>query len=40
LEIEESALHYYRTTLLDRNALEDLLETEGVREKILDGKEP
>jgi hypothetical protein len=40
LEIEESALHYYRTTLLDRNALEDLLETEGVRERILDGKEP
>jgi hypothetical protein len=36
LEIEENDLHYYRTTLLDRDALEELLETDGVRERILD----
>ncbi len=36
LEIEENDLHYFRTTLLDRDALEDLLETDGVRERILD----
>lgn len=36
LEIEEPEFHYYRTTLLDRDSLEDLLETEGVRERIID----
>jgi hypothetical protein len=36
VEIEEAALHYHRTTLLDRDALEDLLETDGVRERIVE----
>ncbi len=36
LEIEEPEFHYYRTTLLDRDSLEDLLETDGVRERIID----
>ena len=35
LEIEEMGGRYLRTTLLDRDALEDLLETDGVRERIL-----
>ena len=37
LEIEEPEFHYYRTTLLDRDSLEDLLETEEVRERIIEG---
>ncbi len=37
LEIEEPEFHYYRTTLLDRDSLEDLLESEEVRERIVDG---
>jgi len=36
VEIQETALNYSRTTLLDRDALEDLLETDGVRERILE----
>ena len=36
LEIAEAGTRYSRTTLLDRDALEDLLETDGVRERILD----
>lgn len=36
LEIEEPESNYQRTTLLDRDALEDLLECEGVRERIID----
>lgn len=36
LEIEEPEFHYYRTTLLDRDSLEDLLETEEVRERIIE----
>ncbi len=39
VEIEEAALHYHRTTLLDRDALEDLLETDGVRERVIEGGE-
>jgi hypothetical protein len=34
LEIETPALGYQRTTLLDRDALEELLEAEGVRARI------
>jgi hypothetical protein len=34
LELELPELGYQRTTLLDRDALEELLETEGVREII------
>ena len=37
VEIVEGELNYSRTTLLDRDALEDLLETEGVRERVLEG---
>jgi hypothetical protein len=37
LEIEEPEFHYYRTTLLDRDSLEDLLESEEVRERIVEG---
>ena len=39
VEIVEDALNYSRTTLLDRDALEDLLETEGVRERVLEGSD-
>ena len=35
VEIREPGLGYARTTLLDRDALEDLLETDGVRERVL-----
>ena len=35
VEISEPDLRCSRTTLLDRDALEDLLETEGVRERVL-----
>jgi hypothetical protein len=35
VEISEPALSCRRTTLLDRDALEDLLETDGVRERVL-----
>ena len=35
VEIQEPELHYYRTTLLDGDALEDLLETEEVRRRVL-----
>ena len=37
LEIEEPEFHYYRTTLLDRDSLEDLLESEEIRERIVEG---
>jgi len=37
LEIEEPEIHYHRTTLLDRDSLEDLLESEEIRERIIDG---
>jgi hypothetical protein len=36
VEIQEPELHYFRTTLLDGDALEDLLETEEVRERVID----
>jgi len=35
LEIEEPNSSYQRTTLLDRDALEDLLECEEVRERVV-----
>ena len=35
IEIHESNSHYQRTTLIDRGALEDLLESEDVRERII-----
>lgn len=35
IEIREPELHYSRTTLLDRDALEDLLESEEIRERVL-----
>jgi len=35
VEISEPELRCSRTTLLDRDALEDLLETDGVRERVL-----
>lgn len=35
LEIEEPEFHYQRTTLLDRDSLEDLLESEEVRDRII-----
>ena len=35
LEIREPEIGYHRMTLLDRDALEDLLETDGVRERVL-----
>ena len=34
IEIEVPEMNYLRTTLLDRDALEDLLETEEVRDRI------
>jgi hypothetical protein len=34
IEIETPSLGYQRTTLLDRAALETLLEAEGVRERV------
>jgi hypothetical protein len=40
LEIEETGGRYSRTTLLDRDALEELLETDGVRERILEEVAP
>jgi hypothetical protein len=36
VEIEERELHYHRTTLLDRDALEDLLETLNVCESVFE----
>ena len=35
IEIHEAENSYQRTTLIDRDALEDLLESEGVRERVL-----
>jgi hypothetical protein len=35
VEISEPDLHYNRTTLLDRDALEDLLESEEIRDRVL-----
>jgi hypothetical protein len=35
IEIQEPELSYHRTTLLDRDALEELLETEEVRERVV-----
>lgn len=40
LEIEERGGRYSRTTLLDRDALEELLETDGIRERILEDITP
>ena len=40
LEIEERGGRYLRTTLLDRDALEELLETDGIRERILEDITP
>jgi hypothetical protein len=37
VEIQEPGLHYFRTTLLDRDALEELLEVDAVRERVLSG---
>lgn len=37
LEIEEPEFHYFRTTLLDRDSLEDLLESEEIRARIVEG---
>lgn len=34
LELERPELSYQRVTLLDRDTLEELLETDGVRERI------
>jgi hypothetical protein len=36
VEIEEPEQNYQRTTLLDRDALEDLLEMDEVRERVLE----
>jgi hypothetical protein len=36
VEIERPDQGYQRTTLLDRDALEDLLATDDVRERVLD----
>ena len=36
VEIERPEQHYQRTTLLDRDALEDLLATDDVRERVLE----
>ena len=36
LEIECPDQNYQRTTLLDRDALEDLLATDDIRERVLD----
>ncbi len=36
VEIREPDLGYSRVTLLDGDALEDLLETDGVRERVLE----
>ena len=35
IEISEPSLSFQRTTLLDRDALEELLETDGVRERVV-----
>ena len=35
LEIEEPEFHYQRTTLLDRDTLEELLDSEEVRDRIV-----
>ncbi len=35
IEIREAGANYHRTTLIDRDALEDLLETADVRERFL-----
>ena len=34
IELENPELNYQRTTLLDGDALEDLLETDGVRDRL------
>lgn len=36
VEIERPELSYQRTTLLDRDALEDLLATDDIRERVLE----
>jgi len=36
IEIERPEQSYQRTTLLDRDALEDLLATDDIRERVLD----
>ena len=36
MEIDRPDQGYLRTTLLDRDALEDLLATDDVRERVLD----
>jgi hypothetical protein len=36
VEIERPEQSYQRTTLLDRDALEDLLATDDIRERVLD----
>ncbi len=35
IEIREPELHYNRTTLLDADALEDLLESEEIRDRVI-----
>lgn len=40
IEIQEPVMSYQRTTLLDRDALEDLLETDGVLERVMLETEP
>lgn len=37
LELERPELSYQRVTLLDRDSLEELLETDGVRERLVPG---
>jgi len=36
IEIQRPDQNYQRTTLLDRDALEDLLATDGIRARVLD----
>ena len=36
VEIERPEQNYQRTTLLDRDALEDLLATDDIRERVLE----
>jgi hypothetical protein len=36
VEIDRPEQNYQRTTLLDRDALEELLETDDIRERVLD----
>jgi len=40
IEIERPEQNYQRTTLLDRDALEDLLATDDVRERFLENAAP